>query len=269
LSVSRFLTYAGFAAWVSVCAAAPEFIWQGLLLLISHFTLQHAYPIFLIGLILTVFVEPLLERARDGRWTPEHRNRRSLLFTAPIALIFGMVAVGLHESMLAYLADGHPQSPEGIRKAVALILEWASIPLAVTLAWFGARLNGWLPAVVAIAAAVWIVSMVLLFAWPLHDVLITAIPCITIIPLGQRYIRQNWQEHTFRNLAIGLAGFTAAWQLLTLLIGVALRMMGTTDYSLYSSGGFWEDFRFYLGWAIGLALAPNPVPVQMEVADHN
>ena len=269
MSIRRFLIYAGFAAWVSVCAAAPEFIWQGLLLLISHFTLQHAYPIFLIGLILTVFVEPLLERAREGRWTPEHRNRRSLLFTAPIALIFGLVAVGLHESMLAYLADGHPQSPEGIRKAVALILEWASIPLAVTLAWFGARLNGWLPAVVAIAAAVWIVSMVLLFAWPLHDVLITAIPCITIIPLGQRYIRQNWQEHTFRNLAIGLAGFTAAWQLLTLLIGVALRMMGTTDYSLYSSGGFWEDFRFYLGWAIGLALAPNPVPVQMEVADHN
>ena len=45
-----------FAIWVAVCAAAPELIWQGLLLITHHFTLLNLYAIVLIGLILAFFV---------------------------------------------------------------------------------------------------------------------------------------------------------------------------------------------------------------------
>jgi hypothetical protein len=64
VSAIKLFTYLGFATWVSVCAAAPEFIWQGSLVLFGHFSLQTVWSIALIGLILTVFVESILERAR-------------------------------------------------------------------------------------------------------------------------------------------------------------------------------------------------------------
>ena len=63
-----------FAIWVAVCAAAPELIWQGLLLIAHHFTLLNLYAIILIGLILAFFVEPLMERIRNRRWELEHGN---------------------------------------------------------------------------------------------------------------------------------------------------------------------------------------------------
>lgn len=264
MSASRFLTYLGFAVWVSVCAAAPEFIWQGLLSLIGHFSRQNLYAIVLIGLILTVFVEPILERAREGRWTSEHRNTRSLLFTAPIAFTFGIIAVGLHECMTAFLGAGHGPPDEGVADAVRLILEWAFIPLAVTLAWFGARLPGRLSLLAAAAAALWILGIGWYYGWPAHDIIMTCLPSIAIIPLGQRYIRRNWRQTTFRNLALGLAGFMAAWQLLALLVQAVLRMAGVTSAPFYAPfyalTDLGDDFRFYLGWAIGLVLAPNPVP---------
>ena len=31
------------------------------------------------------------------------------------------------------------------------------------------------------------------------------------------------------------------------------------DSELYASNTFYEDVRFYLGWSLGLAVAPNPV----------
>ncbi len=260
MSVSRFLTCLGFAAWVSVCAAAPEFIWQGLLSLIGHFSRQNIYAIVLIGLILTVFVEPILERAREGRWTPEHRTTRSLLFTAPVAFTFGIIAVGLHECMTAFLGAGHAPPDEGVANAVRLILEWAFIPLAVTLAWFGARLTGRLPLIAAAVAAIWILGIGWYYGWSARDIVMTSLPCIAIIPLGQRYIRRNWHETTFRNLAIGLAGFMLTWQLLALLLQVVLRLAGVTGAPFYALTDLGDDFRFYLGWAIGLVLAPNPVP---------
>jgi hypothetical protein len=151
VSIAKLLISLGFAIWVSVCAAAPEFIWQGLLQLLHHFSRQTAYSIVLIGLILTVFIKPILARARDGQWRPQHRSTQSLLFTAPIAFISGVAAVGLHECMTAYL--GAPgAAPRLQREATArgahLILEWACIPLAVTIAWFSAPerrdpLPGW------------------------------------------------------------------------------------------------------------------------------
>jgi hypothetical protein len=264
-AVPNLLINLGFAIWVSVCAAAPEFIWQGLLELLHHFSRQTAYSIVLIGLILTVFVEPLLERARDGRWRPEHRSKRSLLFTAPIAFIFGVAAVGLHECMTAYLGTADPTlhgQQDGTDKAAGLIMEWACIPLAVTMAWFSARLHGWVPYVAGVCAAIWVVAAGLYFDWPMPGIVITSIPCILLIPLGQVYVALNWNEVTFRNLALGLAGVSAAWLGLTLVVQAALPFAGFAENYLYGPGEVAENIRFYLGWALGLTLAPNPVPAR-------
>lgn len=262
MSIRNLLTYIGFSIWVSVCAAAPEFIWRGLLALVGHFSLQNVFAIGLIGLILTVFVEPILERAREGRWQPEHRNTRSLLLTAPIAFVFGLVAVGLHECMTAYLGAAHaaPGSPQdGAARGLSLILEWAWVPLAVTLTWFSARLKGVFPSIAAVCAGIWVVGVGWYYGWPLRDIVMTSIPCLVLIPLGQRYLARNWSEDTFRNLALGLAAFIALWLTMTLLLQAGLRLAGLAGIYLYAPGDIGDDVRFYLGWAIGLALAPNPV----------
>jgi hypothetical protein len=261
VSVANLLISLIVSLWVSVCAAAPELVWQGLLELLQHFSRQTAYSIILIGLILTVFVEPILERARDGRWRPEHRGTRNLLFTIPIAFIFGMVAVCLHKSLTAYLGAANldpGELREGTIRAAALILEWACIPLAVTMAWFSARRRGWLPYLAGAGAAVWVVGAGWFYGWPLPGVVITSIPCVALIPLGQMYVARHWDENTFRNLAVGLSVFSVLWLAITLLVQATLPAVGITGVFLYAAGDIGENFRFYLGWALGLILAPNP-----------
>ena len=256
MSVHRPLAYLAFAAWVAVCAAAPEFIWQGLLALLGHFSRENVYSIVLIGLILTVFVEPILERAREGRWAPEHRNARSLLLTAPIAFAFGLVAVGLHECMTAFLGSD-PQLPGPVR-GFSLILEWAWIPLAVTLAWFAAWQKPWIRLLAGIGTSICVVGVGWYYAWPSRDIAMTSIPCIALIPLGQIYLAREWGEAVFRNLGLGLAAFIATWMAMTLLLQQGLGPQGIAGVQLYAAGDFGDDFRFYLGWAIGLAIAPHP-----------
>jgi hypothetical protein len=266
VSVANLLICLGFAIWVSVCAAAPEFIWQGLLELLGHFSAQTGWSIVLIGLILTVFVEPIMERARDGRWQPERRNRRSLLFTAPIAFIFGLAAVGLHECMTALLeakANAPDMPAEGMVRATKLILEWACIPLAVTMAWFSGREQRPVRLRASAAAAVWVIAAGWYFDWPLPGVVITSIPCLVLIPLGQGYVARNWNEDTFRDLAIGLAVFGGLWMVVTWISQAALWLFGLSGVQFYADGDLGENFRFYLGWAMGLALAPNPVPAHV------
>lgn len=262
VSAIKLFTYLGFATWVSVCAAAPEFIWQGSLVLFGHFSLQTVWSIALIGLILTVFVEPILERARDGRWRPERPRTRNLLVAAPVAFVLGIAAVSLHECMTAYLAaasGGHGAAAEGIEKAVRLILEWASIPLAVTMAWISARLGGWFRYAAGAAAAVWVIAASWYYNWPLPVIVIATIPCIALIPLGQIYLAKRWNEDTFQNLAIGLVGFGILWLALTLLLQALLPSKVVAGVVSYGPGEIGENVRFYLGWALGLALAPNPV----------
>ncbi len=36
--------------------------------------------------------------------------------------------------------------------------------------------------------------------------------------------------------------------------------MGVTSWHVYTFGDLFEDLRFYLGWVLGLLIAPNPVP---------
>ena len=46
--------------------------------------------------------------------------------------------------------------------------------------------------------------------------------------------------------------------LAALVIDKILGLLGLARFDLYDPPSFWVDARFYLGWALGLLLAPIP-----------
>jgi hypothetical protein len=89
MPIGRVIDCIVFAIWVSICAAEPEFIWQGFVILASHLSLSEVYSAILIALLLAFFVEPLTERIRTGRWELKPDNKASLHRTM-VALVFGI-----------------------------------------------------------------------------------------------------------------------------------------------------------------------------------
>jgi pyruvate dehydrogenase E1 component alpha subunit len=43
-------------------------------------------------------------------------------------------------------------------------------------------------------------------------------------------------------------------------VAESLNIAGVTSWHVYTFGDLFEDLRFYLGWVLGLLIAPNPVP---------
>jgi len=56
------------------------------------------------------------------------------------------------------------------------------------------------------------------------------------------------------------ASVACCWFVLAWLAPACVRLLGIADLHLYTWTAFFEDFRFFLGWAVGLVVAPNPVP---------
>ena len=48
------------------------------------------------------------------------------------------------------------------------------------------------------------------------------------------------------------------WLLLALPIDLLLRLSHPDAWQIYRSGEAWIDLRFYIGWSLGLLLAPSP-----------
>jgi hypothetical protein len=252
-----------FAFWVSVCAAAPEFIWRGLVALAGHLALRDVYSAILIAMLLGFFVEPIMERLRTGSWKLEHRNARTSIYRATISLAFGVAAVSVHEAMNAYLGGAQAADHEKQANLVAAmeqVREWALIPFAVTVAWFSARAGRRVAFLAAILGGVWVVAVGLHYAWAWRDIVTTSTPCFAIIALGTRFVAKRWDDETFLHLALLTAIVAACWLVLAWLAESGAWLLGAPDFHIYGWERFWEDFRFYLGWSLGLAVAPNPVP---------
>jgi hypothetical protein len=261
--LSRAFNYFVFAFWVSVCAAAPEFIWRGLVALAGHLAWRDLYSAILIAMLLGFFVEPIMERLRTRSWKLEHRNAKTSIYTAAIALVFGVAAVSVHEAMNAYLGGAEAADHEkqaNLVAAIEQVREWALIPFAVTLAWFGARVGGRAAVLAGILAGAWVVAVGLHYEWAWRDIVTTALPCFAIIALGTRLVAQRWDDETFLHLALLTAVVAAGWFALAWLAQGGAWLFGASDFRIYSGDRFWEDLRFYLGWSLGLAVAPNPVP---------
>jgi hypothetical protein len=259
-----------FAAWVAICAAAPELIWQGLLLLAEHFTLLSLCAIVLIGLVLAFFVEPIMERIRNRRWAVEHQDNQSLVLTAGFAFVFGVAAVALHEGLSAYVGSGEAGSAarqERLVQAIELILQWALIPFAVTLAWFAARSGRTVTWVAGALALAWTVAVGRFYAWSSRDIVMVAIPVVMVLVLGARRIAAAWNPVTFRHLAVGTALVFAGFILSASAAQGLLWLCGVRGWHIYTLATFFEDIRFYAGWSLGIAIAPNPVPGSLPSVD--
>jgi hypothetical protein len=262
MPLSRAVNCVAFAFWVSICAAAPEIIWRGFVNLASHLTLSEVYSAILIALLLAFFVEPLMERIRTKSWELKHQSVSASIYTAITALLFGITAVSVHEAMNAYLGGG--QTTDDVKHANLLramdqVSEWALIPFVVTIGWFAARMDRRFLIAVGILTGLWVVAVGFYYEWDWRDIIRTGVPSVAIAMLGARLTAATWDERTSVQLAY-LTGLVAVcWIAVVGVFQGAAWSFGASSEQIYMWSEFGEDFRFYLGWALGVAIAPSPV----------
>lgn len=260
-----------FALWVAVCAAAPEFLWQGLFSLLGHFSLTDAAAALFIGAILAFFVEPLLERVRGLGGHAEHAQK-SPAFAACEALSFAVVAVCVHEAITVYVAASHSneQASENLAKAVGQALQWAAIPFAITIAWLAARGPSWIAWPVAGAAVVAGYVTGAVSGWQTHVLVTSVIPALLILLSGCFIVREQWDADTFRRCARATAVIALAWLIVTGAIQSVLWLANVESVRLYDRTEFFSDLRFYIGWVTGLVVAPGITPPAfLRVSDES
>ncbi|SAK90620.1 hypothetical protein AWB79_06600 [Caballeronia hypogeia] len=259
-----------FALWVAVCAAAPEFLWQGLFSLFGHFSLTDAAAALLIGAILAFFVEPLLERLRALGTHHAEREPKTPAYAACEALSFAVVAVCVHEAITVYVAASHgnAQAGQNLAKAVSQALQWAAIPFLITIAWMAARGPKWLAWTVAVLAIIAGYLIGTMFAWELRAVLTSVIPAVFILIAGCVIVREQWDASTFRRCARATAIIALTWIVLTGALQGLLSLAHVASFRIYETSELWSDLRFYVGWVIGLFVAPAFVPETPLAGGH-
>lgn len=253
------------ALWIAISCAAPEFIWQGLRIALAHPSWTELFSALLIGLILAFFVEPIMERIRDLLRPSKHEPDddeapRHALFTAVLSLAFALASVCLHDAITAFVSghgDGHSAAEQALADGIRLATEWAFVPFAVTLAWLSVW-HRWfrLPMGVFGGAASLLAGW--LFGWQWQSVVTTSIPCLAILGLGYRRLLQEPEQHGFARYARVVALVATVWFAAALLFDAALTFYAADHLALYDATDFWTDVRFYIGWVLGLTLAPWP-----------
>ena len=71
------------ALWIAICAAAPEFIWQGFWIALGHLSSADLVSALLIGVILAFFVDPLMGQLQDLLRRARSPDRRPAPKRAP------------------------------------------------------------------------------------------------------------------------------------------------------------------------------------------
>jgi hypothetical protein len=241
---------------VAICSAAPEFIWQGFLLVVAHMSWSTVISAILVAVILVFFVEPILERLRAWLGNGEHPARRSsrhLAITAAVGVFIALMSVGLHDAMLAFTTAGEQDGEAGIQRAVNVTISWGAVPFAVMLAWQAAahRILA-IPLGIVAAASSFLAGWY--FEWGLDTTLTTAIPCLAIQLLGYRRARERHEEATYAHYAPTLAVVAVVWLVVAFLYDAGIRQFGLAWPTLYDPTDYAIDARFYLGWFLGLVL---------------
>lgn len=249
-----------FALWIAVCAASPEFLWQGFISLSHHFTWASAAAALLIGAILAFFVEPIVEGLRDLK-SPDLHEHKSPAFAACTSLSFAVVAVCVHEAITGYVDAGHTnvQADQNLVYALSQALQWAVIPFAITVAWLGARSKLWITLPLTIMAVLVIFLTGRCFEWSTRDIMTTAIPCMVILAGGYVSVRRRWDRLTFRRCARVTAFMALGWLAVSGMLQVGLSVGHIGTFKVYEWTEFGVDFRFYVGWVLGLIVAPSLV----------
>ena len=259
------LVSAGSAAFigalaVATCAAAPEFIWQGLKIVATHLSSATLVSAALVALLLVFFVEPILERLRgwlsNAPETPRGA-RRHLAIAAAIGFFIALVSVGLHDAMATFTEGGEEGRNVGLERAVTVAISWGAVPFAIALAWqaitrrYLAILFGILAAASSFVAGWW-------FDWGLTTTLTTAIPCLLIQGVGYRRARTSTHDVSFERYAPTLAFVAVAWLLFSPAYDAIVDLVKGRWTPLYSAADYFVDVRFYIGWFVGLLLTRAP-----------
>ena len=95
------------------------------------------------------------------------------------------------------------------------------------------------------------------FGWPTKVIFDTIVPCSTILALGYRSVARAPDERAFARCARVVALVGAVWLGAVVLIDAALISFRLSPLKLYTASEVFADMRFYLGWMLGLLLAPS------------
>ena len=254
----------GYSLWVAICAAAPEFIFQGTRLFIDHLSWTNLMAAGLIGMLLAFFVEPILERLRQGRWRPVQHGRGGPVRNMAIALLFGFLAVCIHEALNAWFNIEHaPDARQAhVVGAVNQVVEWAWVPFITMLALFVGRLGRPAAILAGLASCAGAVAVGFAYGWSLPEIVVTAVPCCAFMLVGEVAVTRSWDHTTFLRLPLLLAGIASVWLAAVGLVHLGLTLAKLEPWLLvYDWDSLRADFLFFAGWAIGLFIAPNPVAV--------
>lgn len=253
------------ALWIAICAAAPEFIWQGLWIALGHLSWADLVSALLIGLILAFFVDPLMTRLQDLLHRARSQDRvngtqRNPLFRVSVSLAFALASVCVHDAMSAFASDRaaeHSGADAGLAAAIELTVASAIVPFAITLAWLSVR-SRWLAVPMGIIGGASSCIAGWLFSWSAREVIATTIWCLLILGLGYRQAIRGPSRDVYARCARSVALVAAIALAMALLLDTALNFLNINQFRLYSPSMFWIDVRFYLGWSLGLLLAPFP-----------
>ena len=249
-----------FAAWVAVCSAAPELIWQGFLTVLHHFSWVTAWSALLVGAIVAFFVEPLTERLRSLSLQLSHRHKTATHATFS-AFGFAVLAVLVHEAITSYVSASHSSEPasDSLFSAISVVFQWACIPLMTTIAWFCAYGRRWVALFGLVVALLTIVMVGVVCGWAIEDILTTAIPCTCILLVGFVHMRTHHDLHVLSRCAMLTAAIAAIWLASAGLLQLILLLFAPKTIYIYTWVEYTIDLRFYVGWVIGLAVAPRPL----------
>ena len=247
-----------FATWVAICSASPELIWQGFLTVIHHFSWTAAGSALLVGAIVAFFVEPLTERLRFMRLDVSHKHRTTTHATLA-AFSFAVLAVLVHEAITSYVSATHTANHENdsLAAAIAEVLQWACIPFMVTVAWLCAHKTRWLSFPAAFAALLTIPLIGVVFAWDLNDIFTTTVPCTCILLAGFISKQKSREPWNLSRCVMLTAVIAVTWLACMGALQLAL-LLASRTLVIYSWSEYTIDIRFYVGWVIGLTIAPKP-----------
>lgn len=250
-----------FAVWVAICAVAPEFIWQGFLQIAQHFSWSTVASALLVGAIVAFFVEPLIERLRMMRLHIVHKDRTPTHLTAS-AFSLAVLAVFAHDAIVAFTSgggsEGHAGKSLGLVYAISEVFQWSWIPLVVTLAWVYARQSRWIRWAIMLMALASIGLVGPVFDWNADDTITTVVPCVCVLFGGYYVMRKYPEETAFSRCTRVTLAIAIVWLVLTGVIQALLSLFAVRALRVYTWVEYAIDFRFYLGWVIGLVVAPKP-----------
>lgn len=96
------------------------------------------------------------------------------------------------------------------------------------------------------------------FEWDIQDILTTAIPCTCILLVGFAHMRKHLDQQVLSRCALLTAAIALIWLVSAGLLQLILSLFAPKGMYVYTRIEYVIDVRFYLGWIIGLAVAPRP-----------